>query len=73
MGNHEFDRGLETLQSFITNISSEVDILSSNIDNSGEPKLTGYKSYVIKDLNGTKVGIIGYTSADTVTLTSVGM
>jgi len=72
LGNHEFDRGLPTLQSFINNISSEVDILSSNIDNSKEPGLTGYKPYVIKELNGTKVGIIGFTTDDTPMLAGAG-
>ena len=72
LGNHEFDIGLENLQEFVTDVSSTFDVLSANIDNSNEPGLTGYKKYVIKDVNGRKIAIIGYTTSDTPILTSAG-
>ena len=75
LGNHEFDEGLPTLQNFISNITDgdgKFDVLSSNIDNSNEQGLTGYLPWVIKEIGGKKIGIIGYTTKDTVTLTAPG-
>ena len=75
LGNHECDEGLPTLQNFISNITDgdgKFDVLSSNIDNSNEQGLTGYLPWVIKEIGGKKIGIIGYTTKDTVTLTAPG-
>ena len=62
------------LQDFINNISDSdgFQLLSSNIDNSNEPQLTGYKPYVIKDVGGRHIGIIGYTTQETPVLTALG-
>ena len=62
------------LQDFINNISDSdgFQLLSSNIDNSNEPELTGYKPYVIKDVGGRHIGIIGYTTQETPVLTALG-
>ena len=75
LGNHEFDEGLPTLQNFISNVTEgdgKFNVLSSNIDNSNEQGLTGYLPWVIKEVGGKKIGIIGYTTKDTVTLTAPG-
>ena len=75
LGNHEFDEGLPTLQNFISNVTEgdgKFNVLSSNIDNSNEQGLTGYLPWVIKEVGGKKIGIIGYTTTDTVTLTAPG-
>ena len=50
-----------------------VEMLSANIDNSRESRLEGYKSYIIQDIGGRQVAIIGYTTTDTPILTAVGM
>ena len=47
-------------------------MLSSNIDNRNEPRLSGYKKYIIKEVNGRRIAIIGYTTTDTPILTSAG-
>ena len=74
LGNHEFNDGLDHLQDFIESVSSPdgFDVLSSNINNTQEPRLAGYKPYVIKRIGVRKVGIIGYTTVDTPALTPVG-
>ncbi|XP_067950858.1 snake venom 5'-nucleotidase-like [Watersipora subatra] len=74
LGNHEFDLGLQPLQNFINNVtvSSGFEVLSSNIDDSNEPGLSGYLPYIVRDVGGKKIGIIGYTTTDTPTLTAVG-
>ena len=74
IGNHEFDNGLGPLQDFINNVTADggFDVLSSNINNSMEVGLTGYKPYVVKEVGGKKIGIVGYTTVDTPVLTSVG-
>ena len=75
LGNHEFDEGLPTLQNFISNVTEgdgKFNVLSSNIDNSNEQGLTGFLPWVIKEVGGKKIGIIGYTTRDTVTLTAPG-
>ena len=75
LGNHEFDEGLPTLQNFISNVKEgdgKFHVLSSNIDNSNEQGLTAFLPWVIKEVGGKKIGIIGYTTRHTVTLTAPG-
>jgi len=47
-------------------------VLSANIDNVDEPGLVGYKPFVIREVGGRRIGIIGYTTVDTPDLTAVG-
>jgi len=64
IGNHEFDNGVDGLAPFLTNISFPV--VSSNIDASEVPVIDGlFAPSVILDVNGHKVGIIGYTTTET--------
>jgi len=64
--------GLEALQQFIHNVSDSFDVLSANIDNTDEPGLVGYKPFVIREVGGRRIGIIGYTTVDTPGLTAAG-
>ncbi|XP_054262337.1 protein 5NUC-like [Macrosteles quadrilineatus] len=65
LGNHEFDDGPEGLTPFLK--KTLVPVVCSNIDDSSEPQLevsTLSPSRVL-DINGVKVGVIGYLTPDT--------
>lgn len=63
-GNHEFDRG----PGFLSDVSKYIDfpIISSNIDTKGDEKLKKIiKPYIIKEVNGQKIGIFGLITPET--------
>lgn len=57
LGNHEFDNGVEFLSKMLQN--AKFDIVSANYDVSNTVLKNQIKPYVIKNINGIKVGIIG--------------
>ncbi|MGL5318689.1 MAG: bifunctional metallophosphatase/5'-nucleotidase [Bacteroidales bacterium] len=57
LGNHEFDNGVNFLANMLK--SAKFDIISANYDVSKTALKDLIKPYVIKDVNGIKVGIIG--------------
>ncbi len=59
VGNHEFNFGTEALQARIA--QANFPILGANVE--GLPSL---KPYVVKELNGVKIGIIGVVTQDSV-------
>eukprot|EP01134_Creolimax_fragrantissima_P002752 CFRG2752T1 len=68
-GNHEFDRGSEILGKFLDTANHP--LVACNIDASQDPYLAGkFVPYVILERSGRKIGIIGVTTPDTVTLAS---
>ncbi len=70
-GNHEFDDGPEELAAFIDR--ADFPILAGNFDVSNEPLLAGkMEDYVVLDIDGEKVGIIGALTVDTVDISSPG-
>ncbi|WP_051289940.1 S-layer homology domain-containing protein [Paenibacillus massiliensis] len=83
-GNHEFDKGPALLADFIK--KAEFPFVSSNIDFTAEPSLSGlYRNEIgqpaakatiypaiIKEVEGEKIGIFGLTTPDTVSLASPG-
>jgi len=63
-GNHEFDRGPKAIPGFLNR--AKFPLVSCNIDFSGEPALASrVKPYVIREVDGFKVGIIGATTEET--------
>ncbi len=63
-GNHEFDRGPELLAELIDGLNFP--LVSSNVDVSLEPLLMDkIRPFVIKQIAGTVVGIIGLTTMET--------
>jgi 5'-nucleotidase len=71
VGNHEFDDGPGNLGSFIRGVKFPV--LSANIDASAEPELAGLiLPYTVLDVNGEKVGVIGFTTEETGILSRPG-
>ncbi|XP_030054996.1 5'-nucleotidase isoform X2 [Microcaecilia unicolor] len=74
LGNHEFDNGVEGLLNPLLK-KVAFPILSANIksDKQLSPNITGYYlPYKILQVGSEKVGIIGYTSKETPTLSSTG-
>ena len=60
LGNHEFDDGDEGLKSFLDRLDSDISVISANVVPSSNNILKDYWTpYVIKEVNGKKVGIIG--------------
>ncbi len=67
-GNHEFDQGAGPIAGWISR--SRFPWLSANIDFSGEPTIAPLvKPYLIREINGEKVAIIGVTTEDTLQMT----
>ena len=64
VGNHEFDKGSEVLANFIR--AAKFPVLAANCDVSGNQNLNGLiRSYIIKEVGGNEVGIIGLVTPDT--------
>ncbi|MGQ9700325.1 MAG: 5'-nucleotidase C-terminal domain-containing protein [Candidatus Bipolaricaulaceae bacterium] len=71
LGNHEFDEGPGGLARFAGMVNFP--LLSANCDVSNEPLLSGkIKPYVVLEVAGEKVGIIGVTTPDTAWSSSPG-
>ncbi|XP_072437242.1 5'-nucleotidase [Chiloscyllium punctatum] len=74
LGNHEFDNGVDgLLYPFLRNVTFPV--LSANIraDQQLSPSITGfYQPYVILNVGGEKIGVVGYTTKETPILSSPG-
>lgn len=63
-GNHEFDRGAAAIPNWISR--SRFPWLSANIDFTAEPNIAPLVSpYLIKEVRGEKIGIIGVTTETT--------
>lgn len=72
LGNHEFDDGVNGLIPFIK--KANFPVLATNLDLSKEPELKATKlaNSTILKINGTKIGVIGYLTPETVVLSSTG-
>ena len=71
LGNHEFDDGDQILADFIDGLTFPV--VTANVDFSESEILAGkVQPYVVLDVNGEQVGIIGLVTPDTVNISSPG-
>ncbi|KAK3603342.1 hypothetical protein CHS0354_025948 [Potamilus streckersoni] len=71
IGNHEFDLQVPGLVNFLKNIT--IPVVSANIDVSGEPRLQGlFNKSIILNVNGTKIGIVGYITEETSSISDAG-
>ncbi|CAG9564828.1 unnamed protein product [Danaus chrysippus] len=70
LGNNELDKGSTNLSPFLENLNSPV-LACNVIVNSMETKQKIQKS-IVKDINGVKVGIVGYLKLDSDILDSTG-
>jgi len=62
LGNHEFDDGDEALKTFIDKLDSNISIISANVvPQTGNILENIWQPYVIKEVGGEKIGIIGIT------------
>lgn len=67
IGNHDFDWGSEKLSGMIN--TARFPMLAANvIERKGGNFIPGTKPYILKDINGIRIGIIGITSTDTTLL-----
>ncbi|XP_073812053.1 protein 5NUC-like [Musca autumnalis] len=70
LGNHEFDEDVEGLIPFLN--KAEFPVLTANLDLSNQPELRTAKNLqnsTVLDVNGVKVGVIGYLTPETQNLT----
>lgn len=71
LGNHEFDDGPEVLGEFLQAIRFPV--VCSNLDVSLEPYMQGQvEPYLVYEIEGERVGIVGYITEETSFLSSPG-
>ena len=64
LGNHEFDRQIGGLVPFLQAVNFSV--ISANINASLEPDVSDlFTKSVVRVVAGRRVGIVGYTTADT--------
>jgi 5'-nucleotidase / UDP-sugar diphosphatase len=69
LGNHEFDDGEDVLQGFVDALNFPV--VTANVDFTAFPALDEkINAFTVLDVNGQQIGIIGLTTADTVTSSS---
>ncbi|XP_068623877.1 apyrase-like [Battus philenor] len=71
LGNHEFDDGIPGIAAYLAALRAPVVV--ANIDTSAVPELDGlYKSHLVIEKKGRKIGIIGLTTTDTKISSSPG-
>jgi 5'-nucleotidase len=71
VGNHEFDDGPATLARFIRSLTFPV--IAANLDVSASPELRGLIApYVVRELGGRTIGIIGATQPKAARISSPG-
>ncbi|XP_011184436.1 protein 5NUC isoform X2 [Zeugodacus cucurbitae] len=66
LGNHEFDEKIEGLLPFLNKV--EFPVVTCNLDLSKAPEMSRtkhLKNSTVLEVNGTKVGVIGYLTPDT--------
>jgi 5'-nucleotidase len=72
LGNHEFDDGIDTLVSYLEGIKS-IPTVVSNLNTTTEPNLDKYLlPSIVFTINKTKVGIVGYLTTDTPSISNSG-
>jgi 5'-nucleotidase len=71
IGNHEFDKGPAMLADFIKD--AKFPVLACNVDLSAEPALkNSIKPYIIKNVAGARVAIVGIANPETPDISSPG-
>lgn len=65
MGNHEFDEGTENLGKFLQQVDFPVLAANLNYDNEQALNVKVLKPSHVFEINGTKIGIIGYLTPET--------
>ena len=69
VGNHDFDYGLDNLHHLVD--TANFPVLGGNIiENSTGKVMSGVKPYIMKEVNGVKVGVIGVAEDKTATDTN---
>ncbi len=72
LGNHEFDNGPKPLYENVVK-NAKMPVLAANVDFSQEPELEkAVKPYIVKEIDGEKVAIIGLITPDTAKISFPG-
>ena len=66
-GNHEFDYGIPRLKELIGEMNFDLVISNDNYSGNNESVFENIPEYIIKDINGTKIGFIGVLTPKTIT------
>ncbi|CAG7718559.1 unnamed protein product, partial [Allacma fusca] len=70
-GNHEFDDNIDGIVPFLE--AATFPVIACNIDDSKEPRFQGkYKKSVVVPYEGVDVGIIGFTTTETMAISAPG-
>ena len=73
LGNHEFDDGVAGLAPFLNAAkAANLPVVAANVDITKEPRLGNLSKSVVIERNGHKIGVIGYLTPDTETLSTPG-
>ncbi|VVC28331.1 Calcineurin-like phosphoesterase domain, ApaH type,Metallo-dependent phosphatase-like,5'- [Cinara cedri] len=74
LGNHEFDDGVTNLVSYLKGINTTIiPTVVSNLNMTAEPELNELVSTShVFTINNTKVGVVGYLTTDTPTISNTG-
>lgn len=59
-GNHEFDGGVKALRQFYE--QAQIPVLAANIRSAAEPALPGAQDFLLKELEGVRVAVVGLTT-----------
>ncbi|MCX5993488.1 MAG: bifunctional metallophosphatase/5'-nucleotidase [Chloroflexi bacterium] len=70
LGDHDFSKNVQEAAALVNR--AKFPVLAANMDVSGEPSLSGISPFVISELGGEKVGIIGLITPDTAFLSYPG-
>ena len=73
LGNHEFDDGVNDIEAFSDAIKDSYPMLACNLDMSRVPELQKIiKPYILKEIHGETIAIVGYVTPDTKELSDTG-
>lgn len=65
LGNHEFDEGTGNLAKFLGEVKFPVLAANLVLDDEPELKVPSLVPSLVKEINGVKIGIIGYLTPET--------
>lgn len=70
LGNHEFDDGIDNLVEYLKHVKTPV--VACNLNLTTEPKLNlpNLTPSKVLDVDGRKIGVIGYLTPDTMVITA---
>lgn len=65
MGNHEFDKGIDSLVKYLSLIKTPVVVCNLNLTSEERLRLPILTPSTVLNVNGTEIGIVGYLTPET--------